>query len=83
MSLGLVGEADNDISDDTDTGGLPLGSPATNSTNKNFAPNFPAYPSGQATFGAAAFHITRLFYKVPLEDRKPDNLFKNLGWFSD
>jgi Vanadium chloroperoxidase N-terminal domain len=83
MSLGLAGEADNDISDDTDTGWLPLGSPATNSTNKNFTPNFPAYPSGHATFGAAAFHITRLFYKVPPEDRKPDNLFKNLGFVSD
>ncbi|ARK09213.1 hypothetical protein A6C57_02110 [Fibrella sp. ES10-3-2-2] len=29
---------------------------------KNFTPNFPAYPSGHATFGAAAFHMTRLFY---------------------
>ncbi|WP_080237845.1 vanadium-dependent haloperoxidase [Spirosoma rigui] len=29
---------------------------------KNFTPNFPAYPSGHATFGAAALHITRLFY---------------------
>ncbi|MBO0952358.1 vanadium-dependent haloperoxidase [Fibrella forsythiae] len=29
---------------------------------KNFTPNFPAYPSGHATFGAAALHMTRLFY---------------------
>ncbi|HLM01823.1 MAG TPA: hypothetical protein VK400_12265, partial [Pyrinomonadaceae bacterium] len=42
---------------------LPLGAPNTNRpTMKNFTPNFPAYPSGHATFGAAAFHITRLFY---------------------
>jgi vanadium-dependent haloperoxidase-like protein len=76
-------EADNDISDDTDTGWLPLGSPATNSMNKNFTPNFPAYPSGHATFGAAAFHITRLFYNVKPGDRKPDNLFKGLDFTSD
>jgi hypothetical protein len=76
-------ESDNDISDDTDTSWLPLGSPATNSMDKNFTPNFPAYPSGHATFGAAAFHITRLFYNVPMGDRKPDNLFKNLDFISD
>ncbi|MEZ0483377.1 vanadium-dependent haloperoxidase [Fibrella aquatica] len=29
---------------------------------KNFTPNFPAYPSGHATFGAAALHMARLFY---------------------
>jgi hypothetical protein len=77
------GESDNDISDDTDTGWLPLGSPATNSMSKNFTPNFPAYPSGHATFGAAALHITRLFYKVDIGDRKPDNLFKGLDFTSD
>lgn len=38
-----------------------------NARPKNFTPNFPAYPSGHATFGAAAFQITRLFYNaVPL-----------------
>ena len=46
-----------------DTGWLPLGAPNTNNApNKNVTPNFPAYPSGHATFGAAAFQITRLFY---------------------
>lgn len=104
-SLGpAAGESDNNISDDTDTGWLPLGAPATNSMRhnftvlkasifpsnqsitgifKNFTPNFPAYPSGHATFGAAAFHITRLFYGVPRGDRKPDNLFKGLDFVSD
>ncbi|MDQ3750491.1 MAG: hypothetical protein M3367_15965 [Acidobacteriota bacterium] len=53
----------NDLNDDADPLWLPLGAPNTNSpTMKNFTPNFPAYPSGHATFGAAAFHITRLFY---------------------
>jgi hypothetical protein len=35
---------------------------------KNFTPNFPAYPSGHTTFGAAALYILRLFYKVPAGD---------------
>ena len=41
---------------------------------KNFTPPFPAYPSGHATFGAAALHITRLFYNIPLGNRKKDTL---------
>lgn len=44
---------------------LPLGAPSTNAVGKvNFTPGFPAYPSGHATFGAAAFHIARLFLKA-------------------
>jgi hypothetical protein len=50
---------------------------------KNFTPNFPAYPSGHATFGAAALHITRLFYETPLGDRSADNLFAGLDFVSD
>ncbi len=50
---------------------------------KNVTPNFPAYPSGHATFGAAAFHITRLFYGVPKDDRKPDDLFDGLAFVSE
>src|SRR5918998_4692191 len=60
---------DNNISNDCDTSWLPLGAPRTNRIGKNFTPPFPAYPSGHATFGAAAFHITRLFYQVPDGDR--------------
>jgi hypothetical protein len=45
---------------------------------KNFTPNFPAYPSGHATFGAAAFHILRLFYGVPARTTNPDELLKGL-----
>lgn len=56
-------DATNDIDADADPFWLPLGAPNTNRTlMKNSTPNFPAYPSGHATFGAAAFHITRLFY---------------------
>ncbi|HEV2736924.1 MAG TPA: hypothetical protein VGV85_18935 [Longimicrobiaceae bacterium] len=51
--------------------------------NKNFTPNFPAYPSGHATFGAAALHVTRLFYGVKPGDRKPDDLFDGLDFVSE
>jgi Vanadium chloroperoxidase N-terminal domain/PAP2 superfamily len=43
----------------------PLGAPKTNDTQpgaRSFTPPFPAYPSGHATFGAAAFEMVRLFY---------------------
>jgi hypothetical protein len=73
----------NEISRDADPGWLPLGAPATNSKTKNATPNFPSYPSGHATFGAAAFHIARLFYKVPYGDRSEDCLFDELYFVSD
>lgn len=69
---------------DGDPGWLPLGAPSTNSTGvKNFTPNFPAYPSGHATFGAAALHVTRMFYGIPANDKNPDTLFNNLTLVSD
>jgi vanadium chloroperoxidase len=77
-------QAHNNISDDCDPGWLPLGAPNTNRLGaKNFTPNFPAYPSGHATFGAAAFHTTRLFYGVPLGDRHPDHVFDGLDFVSE
>ena len=46
---------------------------------KNFTPNFPAYPSGHATFGAAALHMVRLFYKaVKAGEWKADKLLDGL-----
>jgi vanadium chloroperoxidase len=66
-----------------DPGWLPLGAPSSNSTKKNFTPPFPAYPSGHATFGAAALHVTRLFFGTPHGDRKADKLFKDLTFVSD
>jgi membrane-associated phospholipid phosphatase len=42
-------------------GWLPLGRPDTNGMSVERTPDFPAYPSGHATFGAAAFQLLRLF----------------------
>lgn len=94
----------SNLDNDTDTGWLPLGGPATNSMNpkyartskesypcnhslsgrmKNFTPPFPAYPSGHATFGAAALHVARLFYLVTPGNRKKDALLKDLDFVSE
>jgi hypothetical protein len=86
ISMGPSGTPINDISNDCDPTWLPLGAPKTNSKTmeKNFTPPFPAYPSGHATFGAAAFHVTRLFYDNTLVgNRAPDTLFQNLSFVSD
>ena len=50
---------------------------------KNFTPPFPAYPSGHATFGAAAFQMTRLFYGTAVGDKNPDARFQDLTFVSD
>lgn len=41
----------------------PLGRPDTNGLRRTVTPDFPAYPSGHATFGAAAFQVARRFVK--------------------
>ncbi|MEJ7591430.1 MAG: hypothetical protein WKF77_07765 [Planctomycetaceae bacterium] len=77
----------DNVSNDCDPQWLPLGAPNTNSRAKNFTPPFPAYPSGHATFGAAAFHITRLFYgqggRYSTKDLGNDNLFDGLDFVSE
>ncbi len=82
-SLGPAGVGGNTLSDNSDPNWLPLGAPATNAKApaKNGTPPFPAYPSGHATFGAAALHITRLFYGV--SGRHRDDLFADLTFVSD
>ncbi|MBK8257995.1 MAG: phosphatase PAP2 family protein [Polyangiaceae bacterium] len=65
----------NNIDDNCDPNWLPLAAPASNSSDRNFTPPFPAYPSGHATFGAAALHTVRLFYGVPKGNRGPDTVF--------
>jgi len=56
---------------------VPLGAPRTNEPGRrSFTPPFPAYPSGHATFGAAAFEMLRLCFGVDPGD--PDTLFFDL-----
>lgn len=53
---GPSGAGDGTGNTEADPFWLPLGAPASNTTDKqNGTPNFPAYPSGHATFGAACF----------------------------
>jgi len=79
VSMGPTGTGNNNVNNDCHTLWLPLGAPSTNSSAKNFTPPFPAYPSGHATFGAAAFHMTRLFYGVAPGNHAPDDLAKDLS----
>lgn len=84
-SMGLAVKARPGIVDNTDTGWLPLGAPSTNAPvgTKNFTPNFPAYPSGHATFGAAALHVARRFFGTARDDTEPDHLFDGLDLVSE
>ena len=83
-SIGPLAVGGSTVDPDCDAGWLPLGAPKSNEPGtKNFTPPFPAYPSGHATFGAAAFHVTRLFYGVPKGDTGPDNLFDGMSFVSD
>ncbi len=50
-------EAGNGVADPN---WIPLGRPDTNGSKTGLTPDFPAYPSGHATFGAAAFQLLRL-----------------------
>lgn len=89
LSLGpdLDNEAGEKLLAGSDTGWLPLGAPKSNSAVpgappvKNFTPNFPAYPSGHATFGAAALHMTRLFYGCDKWEK--DSLLDGLAFVSE
>lgn len=62
-STGPAAMPDKAITPPCDPFWKPLGAPRSNDTKPNFTPPFPAYPSGHATFGAAAFEMVRLFYK--------------------
>ena len=83
-SMGPLGIAGNVVDPHCDSGWLPLGAPRSNAQApvRNFTPPFPAYPSGHATFGAAAFQIARLFYGVAAEVTT-DTLFQGLTFVSD
>ncbi|HVL83121.1 MAG TPA: hypothetical protein VM367_02320 [Pseudonocardia sp.] len=82
-SLGPAATAGKPIDADADPGWRPLGAPRTNQTGgKNFTPPFPAYPSGHATFGAAAFQSVRRFYDEAC-GYEPDTLGTGLEFVSD
>lgn len=58
---GPTGMGDGNVGTSGDPYWVPLGAPATNQPAKiAFTPNFPAYPSGHATFGTAALRVTAL-----------------------
>jgi hypothetical protein len=61
-SCGPAGVADKAITPPADPYWRPLGAPRSNTRQPEFTPPFPAYPSGHATFCAAAFEVVRLFY---------------------
>ncbi|AFY93406.1 vanadium-dependent haloperoxidase [Chamaesiphon minutus] len=68
---GPKGQGDKNPATTGDPFWLPLGAPNSNPINQpasNGTPNFPAYPSGHATFGAACFETAAaLMGKTPEE----------------
>lgn len=61
----VVGVRAEDNNEGGDSFWAPLGAPQTNSgTRTTLTPNFPAYPSGHATFGAALMQVLRLALKT-------------------
>lgn len=57
----VVGIRTEDAAGGGDPFWAPLGAPQTNTaTRGTYSPNFPAYPSGHATFGAALMQVLRL-----------------------
>jgi hypothetical protein len=59
---GPTGLGDGNPNTTGDPTWTPLGAPNDNGGGTNFTPPFPAYTSGHATFGAAAFTAIRRFY---------------------
>ncbi|QFZ20874.1 vanadium-dependent haloperoxidase [Saccharothrix syringae] len=81
-SCGPAGVGDAALDPAADPFWLPLGAQATNVLGgRNFTPSFPAYPSGHASEGGAAFQTVRHFYGQT--HNGPDNLADNLEFVSD
>ena len=59
---GPTGLGDGNPQTHADPDWTPLGAPASNLIGPNFTPPFPAYVSGHAGLGGAAFHILRRLY---------------------
>ena len=62
VGTGPSGLGDGNPDTEGDPTWTPLSSPASNQSGQNFTPPFPTYPSGHATFGAAAFGMLRNYY---------------------
>ena len=57
---GPTGKGDGKPGTSGDPAWEPLGAPRTNSSGRaSLTPDFPAYPSGHATFGTAAFRVAQ------------------------
>ncbi len=79
-SMGPDGTAGDALDADCDPCWRPYGAPRSNVVAFNFSPPFPAYPSGHATFGGAAFQMVRRFYGVDVDG--PDTLTDGMGFVS-
>jgi vanadium chloroperoxidase len=81
-SNGPIGQSGHGLDSDTDPFWVPFGAQKSNEPGvPNFTPPFPSYPSGHATFGAAALQVTRRFYSVTADG--PDQLANGLSFVSD
>ena len=66
LGFGPTGGGDNNLSTAGDPCWLPYGSPRSNQPGEvSFTPGFPAYPSGHATFGTAAFRVAERVLNLP------------------
>lgn len=73
----LSGVREDGRPDHADPFWLSLGAPSTNTNDIPFKPPFPAYPSGHATFGGAAFQMMRRYYEGRVgtwTPEAPDNI---------
>jgi membrane-associated phospholipid phosphatase len=59
---GPTGLGDGNPATHAAPGWTPLGAPASNLVGRDFTPPFPAYPSGHAGLGSAAFQVLRRLY---------------------
>lgn len=81
-SMGLTAGPGNALHLQCDPSWLPFGAARTNEPGeKNVTPPFPAYPSGHATFGAAALQTTRVYYGCVQDG--PDDLADGLSFVSE
>ncbi|MEV6767628.1 hypothetical protein AB0N05_03250 [Nocardia sp. NPDC051030] len=80
-SMGPEAIPGHSLDPDCDPGWQPLGAPRSNEIAVNATPPFPSYPSGHATFGAAAFQTIRRYFAVSADG--PDDLADGLGFRSD